>query len=269
MKKILKGIVEILPGEWSLAILQTMRRAWYPQLRRRHQLEESVLDKIGRPDQILAGPFKGMRYISAAYFGSVVPKILGVYEMELNGALETICKAQPDVIVDIGAAEGYYAVGMTKLNPQAKTICFEMYKPAHRLLSRLAQLNGVENRMVLEGRCELESLRDSLESAKRPAVICDCEGGEDFLINPDAVAKLRSAMMIVEIHEEHAPGVASHIRERFKDTHTLQIIKSRKRTPEDLPTKVALSAEEFDAAIYERWATAEWHFLIPNSYSAA
>ncbi len=248
-----------------MGVLQAMRRLWYPKLRRQHYLEQAILAKIGRPDHILSGPFQGMKYISVAYFSSVVPKILGIYESELTGAIDAVCKAQPDVIVDIGAAEGYYAVGLTKRNPQAKTICFEMYKPARALLARQAQLNAVLDRMSLRGLCDLDSLREALETTKLPAVICDCEGGEDFLLNPDAVTKLKSAMIIVEIHDELAPGVSSRIRERFERSHNVQVIHSKKRTVEQLPRDVALSAEEFEAATIERWTKAEWYFMVPQS----
>jgi hypothetical protein len=167
------------------------------------------------------------------------------------------------VIVDIGAAEGYYAVGMTLRNPQARTICFEMYKPAHSLLHRLAKLNKVEDRVEIRGICDLDSLRDSLKNAKKPAVICDCEGAEDFLMDPQAVAGLRSAVMIIEIHEDYAVGVSARIRERFKSSHELTVVNSHKRTLEELPTKVKFSEEEFAAAIDEGRTRAQWYFLVP------
>ncbi len=252
-----------------MGVLQAMRRMWHPKIRRQHQLEQVILEKLGRPDHILSGPFQGMKYISVAYFSSVVPKILGIYESELTGPVEAICKAQPDVIVDIGAAEGYYAVGLTKRNPQAKTICFEMYKPARALLARQAQLNAVSDRMSLRGLCDLNSLRKALETTSRPAVICDCEGAEDFLLNPDAVTKLKSAIIIVEIHDELAPGVSSRLRERFERSHGVQVIHSEKRTPLQLPRNVTLSPEEFDAATIERWTKAEWYFMVPKSPAGA
>jgi hypothetical protein len=269
MKKVFKALIELLPGESALAILNWLRRLWYPQVRRQHQLDNIVFNKIGRPGQILIGPFKGMKYVSAAYFSTVIPKILGTYELELAGPVEKICAAQPDVIVDIGAAEGYYAVGMTLRNPQAKTICFEMYKPAHSLLHKLAEMNGTVDRMSFRGFCEIDSLKEALESARRPAVICDCEGGEEKLLDPSAVAKLKSAMILVELHDEYASGICDTIRRRFSASHDVQVIDGRDRRPEDLPIEVPLSKEEFHAATYERFTKAQWCFLVPRTAPSA
>jgi FkbM family methyltransferase len=53
--------------------------------------------------------------------------------------------------VDIGAAEGYYAVGLARSKPDARIVCFEAHKPAHYLLKHLATLNGLQNRIELQG----------------------------------------------------------------------------------------------------------------------
>ena len=52
--------------------------------------------------------------------------MLGTYEKELNSVIEEACAAHPSLIVDVGAAEGYYACGMALRNPQARVVAFEM-----------------------------------------------------------------------------------------------------------------------------------------------
>jgi len=267
MKKLFKNSIELLPGQWSLKFLNALRWLRYPKLRRQRRLDRAVLKKYGWPDHVLKGPFKGMRYISAAYFGSVVPKVLGVYEMELAESIGRMGQARPDVIVDIGAAEGYYAVGMALQNRQAKMICYEMYQPAQALLRELALLNSALERVEIRGICSADSLRTSLASAKRPAVICDCEGAEDFLMDPQAVPELASAVMIVEIHDEYVPDVSRRIQERFEKTHDLTVINRRARVASDLPDNVSLTEDEFAAAIDERRASALWYFLVPKNLS--
>src|SRR5206468_6903171 len=107
------------------------------------------------------------------YCSEVLPKLVGTYECELIPAIEAICQAGCDRIVDIGAAEGYYAVGMAMRNPRAEIVSFEMNPSARYYLRRLAQRNGVSDRVTIQGECVVDSLRSSLAGARRPAVICD------------------------------------------------------------------------------------------------
>src|SRR5690606_8070667 len=61
--------------------------------------------------QVLNGVFEGMRYSSFTAFGSeLYPKLLGSYELEIQGVITELAQQSFDVIVDVGCAEGYYAV---------------------------------------------------------------------------------------------------------------------------------------------------------------
>ena len=62
---------------------------------------------------VSGGPFAGLAYPDRAPI-SLVPKLLGIYERELHGAIEAAIRAQPGLIVNVGAADGYYAVGLAR-----------------------------------------------------------------------------------------------------------------------------------------------------------
>src|ERR1700722_2566319 len=74
--------------------------------------------------RVRTGPFAGMRYGSVSVGSAYIPKLLGIYERELSSFIEAACLKRPDLIVDVGAAEGYYAVGLAVRNPTAKVIAF-------------------------------------------------------------------------------------------------------------------------------------------------
>ena len=53
--------------------------------------------------------------------GSVlIPKLLGSYEQELQPLLQRLAAQNYSEIVDIGCAEGYYAIGLGGCFPRAK-----------------------------------------------------------------------------------------------------------------------------------------------------
>jgi hypothetical protein len=191
--------------------------------------------------------------------------LLGTYECELHPAVETICGAGCDRIVDIGAAEGYYAVGMALRNPGVPLVGFEMNASVRYYLRRLARRNGVRPRIKILGECTPAALETALAGAERPAVICDCEGAEDLLLDPVRVPSLGGALILVETHEGMVDGVEDHLRERFAATHEIEFIRSRARTLDDLPAGCDLSEAEADAAMDEHRRHAEWMFMRPKS----
>ena len=88
-----------------------------------------------------------------------IPKLLGIYERELHPIVERACTLGFRQIVDIGAAEGYYAVGMALRNPSTRVVAFEADEHGRTLLRRMAGTNGVTGQVEIAGRCEQADLR--------------------------------------------------------------------------------------------------------------
>jgi len=211
-----------------------------------------------------------MHYVALAYCSEILPKLVGTYECELIPAIEAICRSGCDRIVDIGAAEGYYAVGMALRNPRAAIVSFEINPSARYYLRRLAGRNGVSERITIQGECFVDSLRSSLAGARRPALICDCEGAEVKLLCPDQIESLRRAFILVETHDGLATdtgvleGITRRLRERFAPTHHVEVIASRARGRDQLPPDcAALTDEEAAEAMNEGRTWAQWLFLKP------
>ena len=270
MKQLLRRGIDRMPAPIPLYVQDAFRFVRYAKVRRRRQVHRQILDRLDRPGEVVQGPFRGMRYISVAYCSEVLPKLLGTYERELIPAIEAICGAGCDRIIDIGAAEGYYAVGMALRNPQARIVGFEMNPTARFYLRRLSRSNGVEHRLQIEGTCDTASLREALEDARLPAVICDCEGAELQLLQPDRVESLRRSLILVETHEGMETGdgvlegVSRRIRERFTASHHVEVIDSRNRTREDLPPGYDLPSDEAAEAMNEGRPRAQWLFMTPR-----
>jgi hypothetical protein len=183
--------------------------------------EEGLFARIGRPRAVLQGPFAGMEY-GRHRFGTWLPKLLGTYEMELRPAVEEICRLRPETIINIGAADGYYAVGLALRTPLARVVAFEACNLERGLLRRTAGWNRVGDRLIVRGLCTPENLREALQGSTRPVVICDCEGFEDDLLRPNAVPGLERATILVELHDHLRERVSERIRRRFEPTHCIE-----------------------------------------------
>ncbi|HAF25555.1 MAG TPA: hypothetical protein DCK93_22045 [Blastocatellia bacterium] len=185
--------------------------------------------------QVYQGPFKGLKYIDYSVASVYIPKLLGIYEQELHVAIERGCSLGIDHVIDIGAAEGYYAVGMALRLPHAAITAFETETAGQQAIAKLADLNDLRGRIDILGKCEVEDLNRALNRGDKPLIICDVEGYEDNLLDLSTVPSLAKAYILVELHEFVKQGLSEIIRERFTATHQVNEIWQEHRSTKDLP----------------------------------
>lgn len=185
---------------------------------------------------VRAGPFAGMRFPRFAVGRGelLVPQLLGAYELELWPALESIVETAPATIVDVGASDGYYAVGLARACPASTVYAYEMNFFPARVCHRLAEHNSVADRVVMRGECRIEDLQ-GLDPGGSTFVLSDCEGAEQELMDPDAIPWLRESQLIVELHEFAAQGIEDTIRARFEPSHSIELVRSERRYVADFP----------------------------------
>lgn len=207
---------------------------------------------------VLSGPFQGLRYLDeTGLWGPIFPKWLGSYEDELHPFFERTLQSPPSVIVDVGAAEGYYAVLLAKRLPGTTVHSFDINPLAMRAQARLARLHQVSN-LRISSTCTYESLGRLLggSACGERLVICDIEGEEATLMDPQKCPELAAAMILVELHETmEFPGNDTRrlLESRFRDTHEIEFVphavKSIARYHEVTGGK--LSKEELAMALNE------------------
>jgi predicted O-methyltransferase YrrM len=192
--------------------------------------------------RVLAGPFAGMRYpasfVARGLFGG--PYQVGSFELELWPAIERIAATGPATVVNVGVAEGYYAVGLATRLPASRVIGFELDPRLRAAASKLAELNGVAERVELRGLCTVAELAalDDRSRAGEAVVIMDCEGAEAELADPERVPWLRDATIVVELHPAIDPRIEARLLERFARTHELVAIRSEVRRASDFDAQL-------------------------------
>lgn len=187
---------------------------------------------------VASGPFKGLRYPADVLAqredvilgGSFLyPKLLGSYEAEIHPWIEELAAGQTvDTVVDVGCAEGYYAVGLASRLTQAQVYAFDIDEPSQAWCRRLAAENGVGDRVHVAGLCDAAELSRLITA--RTLVVCDCEGFEQELLDPRHVPDLLVAHVIVEVHDFIRPGLGTLLRERFAATHHVERADAMRRT---------------------------------------
>ncbi len=187
---------------------------------------DAVIGKVCPDLRVRHGVFQGMKYphiksVSSALF----PKLLGSYERELHPVLTRICSQGYREIVNIGCAEGYYAVGLAMRIPGAKVYAFDTNPEAITLCREMAVLNGVSERVITGAFCDAKVLQ-GIPFAGRALVVCDCEGYEKKLFNTETVKFLAPHDVLVEVHDGVDITISTCLKSLFEPTHRIEQIAS-------------------------------------------
>jgi SAM-dependent methyltransferase len=181
---------------------------------------------------ILQGPFAGMTYVEEATEGALAPRLLGTYESELHPHLAALARAGLDCVIDVGCAEGYYAVGLARLMPDVVVHAYDIDPRARAACAMLAVANGVADRVVIAEAFD-PTVLDAF-AGLRCLVMMDVEGAEDDLLTPSAA--LAAMHVIVETHDLYRPGVLDRLVARFTPTHHIVRVDGGPKTlPLPLP----------------------------------
>ncbi|HYP91487.1 MAG TPA: hypothetical protein VEQ59_25140 [Polyangiaceae bacterium] len=206
----------------KVALLNVLRWA----AKHRALLLQNTLLKAYGPT-ILGGPFSGMSFVRQVAEGCCVPKLLGCYEEELHPHIEEAITRDYPQLLNIGVAEGYYAVGLARRMPNTKVFAYDTNENAQKTCAAVAQANAVAERVHIGGLFRGEDFE--LYAGARTLLICDIEGAERELLDPDAYPALRRMDIIVELHDCLIPGLSYEIPERFAASHDITLVRQAGR----------------------------------------
>lgn len=222
-------------------------------------INQALISAIGTTVQ--SGPFQGLRLPTITHHGHIGPFLLGTYEMELHPWWDEILASPFDLIVDVGAQFGYYAVGLARRYPAVPVVAFDTDRWARRAIIRTAAENNVTN-VIVRDYCTPEWFAGNLKP--RSLIVSDCEGAELELFGSGRISPFKSVTMLIELHEDNAPGVTAAILRRFESTHSARRVESRTAT--SIPTCIeGLTAEDLRLAGTEIRPPQEWICLLPLS----
>lgn len=220
--------------------------------------------------QVHSGPFSGMKYLSASVGSQYYPKILGTYEKELHPTIEDLCSRNFDHVVNVGAGEGFYAVGLALRMPGVGVIAFEADEAGQQFTRRMAQVNGVQTRVIVHGLCDIPAFASCFRRSRNCLVFMDAEGAEALLLDPQVIPELSEVHILVELHDFIFRQIGDLITSRFETSHRITEIISEPRAVADYPFpissfRVALLKKYLLRAISEdRPGRMRWFLLEPH-----
>lgn len=215
---------------------------------------------------VIRGPFSGLKLPETGAWSDadVLSKIIGSYEAEIFPFLESEISRNPNVVVNIGASEGYYAIGMKRRLPNSDVYTYDIDIKSFSALDYCKKINGVDIT-----RLERFDYNDPLSGIStsnkiKPLFIFDCEGFERNIINfPKNILSISG--FIIELHDIFVPNISKSLMEYLSDSHVVTVVTQRGRCLEDYPELAGVRGPIGPLLLDEfRGDTMQWLYAVPK-----
>jgi len=175
----------------------------YRAHQRRIKLSQVIFDNL--EGVVKYGPLKGFKINKNSKWGEADRggMLLGLYEKEIQEMLLAASKNRR-ILVDLGAADGFFGVGAVASNLFDRSYCYEVSDEARNALFETAEANNVSNRISVRGIAEPDFYNDLLVDAVAltdVVILSDIEGAEFSVFTAETLANLSKAKIIIEIHD--------------------------------------------------------------------
>lgn len=185
--------------------------------------------------KVMYGPLKGLILDKAFMNWSKVDLgsiLLGLYEQEVVEELERISNYRK-VFIDVGAADGIFAVGLLAGNIFDKSICFEIDDQAKRNILNLAKKNNLDHKITIYHEASVSKMQ-SINSINwnDACLLIDIEGDEFNFITNEMIQTVKGSSMIIEIHDQYMnnPHKSKHdLKQILIKEYDIKVIKTSSR----------------------------------------
>lgn len=218
------------------------------------------------------GLFAGMRLDQTSHLSNsyMALKAYGLYETEVHAWLAL----QPDVdtLVNIGAGEGYYSIGLVRIGKAKRAISFELDGKGRSAIAVNAAANSLGDKIAIHGAAGadlVDVLKREEADPRSTVLLCDIEGGEFSVITPELVRFLSGARFAIELHGfavADGEKAISDLAGLFAGTHDVEIVKAGPRDWSGIAEIEALNDLERALVTTEgRKKLGRWLFATPRA----
>ncbi|WP_353432649.1 hypothetical protein [Polynucleobacter sp. MWH-UH23A] len=180
------------------------------------------------------GPFKGLKLSPKTWWGSADrgSMLLGLYEKEVLDSLQNIPK-NFNTFIDLGAADGYYGIGVLVNKQFEKSICFEMSEKGRATIKENARLNNVLEKVEIRGIAKYDFYQELCPNTLLNSVLfIDVEGAEFDLMGKETFKVFSKAIIFVELHDwffEDGSDKLKKLKNDSAETHNVTELTMRSR----------------------------------------
>ena len=180
--------------------------------------------------QVKYGLFKGMQLDEAPWWGSydMNSKLLGVYELSVQQRIESAAGKGDFQFIDIGAADGFFAVGVAFAGIAKSVSAFDIDPKAQEKLKENFLRNGCGHIASIHGEATAVELRNLICQNSKSIVLIDIEGAEYEFLDEEMLYVLKDCLIICELHPwllEDGTAKELALIERASKNHAVSFLK--------------------------------------------
>ena len=223
-------------------------------------------------DHVIAyGPFKGMKLSDDIWWSKNdrITQTLGIYEEHVVERLKEFSSQGASRFIDIGAADGYFAIGMAFSKIYSKVVAYEIEPIGQKRIRENSAINRCEDLVSVFGEADYSSLKNLLSEDLKTSILVDIEGAEYQLLDEGMLSLMSNCYLICELHPwlvDDGYQQQRKLIERAKKNFNVELIKRECYAPNIFPELDDLSDEERLIAVGEgRGRNMQWLVLTPHS----
>jgi len=215
------------------------------------------------------GPLKGAKMIANSSWSrrDKAAMLFGLYEQEVLNVLSKAANSYKRFI-DLGAADGYYGIGVVASGLFEHSTCYEMSKKGQEVLAKAALANDVEDKVDIRGIAREDFYTEFGEDERRDTLLfIDVEGAEFGILTQKTLEAFRHSAIIIEMHEwmvENGEAALAALRERAEKTHKINAFRTGSRDLSVFPELAMLcDTDRWLICSENRGRLMTWWFLEP------
>ncbi|WP_068322660.1 FkbM family methyltransferase [Polynucleobacter yangtzensis] len=220
---------------------------------------------------VIDGPFRGLKLSEDRNWGNsndLTTQILGTYEREIVDLI-ALLSSPNGVFIDIGGANGFYAVGVAKCLSFSSVYVYELSAEGRREISINAVLNDVDPFIKIGGKFDNNTVSQDWVEAKNSTgvILIDIEGGEFELMNPEFFSVFSRFNIIVELHDFLDPNthMVDVLIQNSNATHEVKFLRNNGRNPASINLLNHLPEDyQWIACSESRLRAMSWAHFIPK-----
>lgn len=182
------------------------------------------------------GPFKGFKFVDKSWWGPTdrANMLLGLYEQEVLKSLQTTPKKYK-TFIDLGAANGYYGIGVLVGGIFEKSYCYEISLDGQRTIEQNAKLNNVFDKVKIRGTANKDFYKDlDGNEIDQSVLFVDIEGGEFELFDKNIFKVFSQSIIYIELHDWFFVDGNEKLKKLEEDARNYFNIKKLTTTSRDL-----------------------------------
>ena len=218
-----------------------------PIHKRRIEMSDQ-LDKLFN-STVRYGPFRGLKLSTKAWWGKADrgSMLLGLYEKQVLDSLQSIPKKYT-TFIDLGAADGYYGIGVLVNNLFEKSICYEISEEGRGIIKDNAKLNNVLHNVEIRGQAQNNFYTElPLDVLSNAVLFIDIEGAEFELMDKETFKAFNNSIIFIELHDWFFQDGVAKLQKIKNDsmlTHAITEIKMGARDLSIFPELIKLQDDD-------------------------